>query len=147
MRRAMSDRVFQRLRLWAACSLLALCYCAPASAITISAIVYDAAKDRLVMRVAYRGTNPDHRFSVQWAECQRLDDARSQILGQLIDSQHNDRALQEFTQDVKIPLAGFTCRPAKVTIRTSAGFFISVDVPAAKKSAPLEPVSDARNAP
>jgi hypothetical protein len=146
MRRATSVRLLQLLRLWAASSLLALLYCAPASAITVSGLTYDAAKNRLVMTVAYRGTNPEHQFSVQWDECKRLDDDRSQILGLLIDSQPDDLARQEFTQQFTVDLSAFTCRPSKVTIRTSAGFFMSVDVPAApKKGTPSSPRADARN--
>lgn len=128
--------------------LLALFYVTPASAISVTNLVYDAKKDQLIMQIAYRGTNEDHRFSVQWTECRRLDDERSQILGNLIDSQANDRALEEFKQVFKVDLSAFSCRPAKVTIRTSVGMFTSVDVPAApKKSAPNSSVTDARNAP
>jgi hypothetical protein len=144
----MSGRSLQHLRLWAAGSLLALFYCTPASAITVNGLIYDAEKDQLVMTIAYRGTNADHEFSVQWAECDRLDDERSQILGLLIDNQANDLARQEFTKQFEVELAGFTCRPAKVTIRTSDMFFISVDVPAApKKNAPDSTGREARNAP
>lgn len=148
MRRATSVRLLSRLRSWAPCLLLAALYCGPASAISVSNLVYDASKDQLVMQIAYRGTNPDHEFSVEWAECARLDEERSQIFGMLVDDQANDRALQEFTKEFTVDLLGFSCRPAKVTIRTSVGFFIAVDIPAApKKGPPPAPVSDARNAP
>ena len=148
MRRATSGRLSQHLRTWAACSLLALFYCTPASAIVVNKLTYDAENDQLVVIVAYRGSNPDHKFSVQWDECTRLDDERLQILGLLVDSEPDDRALQEFTKELKVDLKSFSCRPAKVTIRTSAGFFMSVDIPAAKKKgAPSTPGPDARNAP
>lgn len=147
MRPATSNRMLEHLRIRAATSLLALfCYCAPASAITIDGLAYEAEKDQLVMTIYYRGTNEDHRFTVQWTECNRLDDERSQILGLLIDSQPNDLARQEFTQELKVDLAGFTCRPAKVTIRTSAGYFMSVDVPAPKKNTSNSPARDSRTA-
>lgn len=148
MHRAAWDRSLQHLRLWIACSLLALCYSAPASAVTVPHIAYDAAKDQLVMTIAYRGTNEAHRFSVQWTECKRLDDERSQILGVLVDSQADDLARQEFTQQLEVSLKDFACRPARVTIRTSIGFFTSVDVPARpKENTPIPPESNARNAP
>ena len=71
-----------------------------------------------------------------------------QILGQLVDSQPNDLARQDFTKPLRIDLRDFNCRPAKVTIRTSAGFFTSVDVPAAKTKGSLpQPSSEPRNAP
>lgn len=150
MRRATSGRLLQhsRVRLWALGSLLALCCSMAATAITVDALHYDAANDQLVMTIAYRGTNPDHKFTVQWDECKRLDDERSQILGLLIDSQPDDLARQNFTTPFKIDLRDFPCRPARVTIRTSAGFFMSVDVPAAPGDDPLDSSSaEARNAP
>lgn len=147
MRRATSGRLLQHLSISAAASLLALIYCTPAAAVTVNGLTYDAEKNQLVMTIYYRGTNPDHAFSVQWAECDRLDDERSQILGLLIDSQPNDLARQEFTQEFKVDLASFSCRPAKVTIRTSAGFFMSVDVPEAQhKNTPSSAGREARNA-
>lgn len=146
MRRASSARMFAPLRLWVTCLLLASFYGAPASAISVNRLTYDAAEDQLILLIAYRGTNPDHKFSVEWTECKRLDDERSEILGLLVDNQPDDLARQEFTQVLKVDLTSFTCRPSKVTIRTSAGFFTSVDVPAAPKNK-TAPVSDARNAP
>jgi hypothetical protein len=114
-------------------ALLVLFYCMPASAILVNQLVYDADEDKLVMVINYRGTNEEHEFSVQWNECERLDDEHSQILGVLVDSQPNDHARQEFTHKFEVDMSGFSCRPAKVTIRTSAGYFMSVDVPAPKK--------------
>lgn len=147
MRRATLGRLVQSLRIWVAC-LAALLYVAPAAAISVTALTYDPGKDQLVLTIAYRGTNADHQFNVQWEACTKLDDERMQILGLLVDSQANDLARQDFTRTMRIDLRDFSCRPAKVTIRTSAGFFTSVDVPAAKTkgSSPL-PSSEPRNAP
>lgn len=147
MRRVTLGRLVQHLRIWAACTA-ALFYIAPAAAVTVTALKYDPAKDQLVMSITYRGTNPDHRFKVQWETCKRLDDERQQILGLLVDSQPNDHARQDFTTPMRVDLRDFGCRPAKVTIRTSAGFFASVDVPAPKsKWSPPQPGSESRNAP
>lgn len=147
MRRATLGRLVQHLRIWVAC-LAALFYVAPAAAVTVTALTYDGGKDQLVLTIAYRGTHPDHEFKVQWAACTKLNAERMQILGLLVDNQPNDLARQEFTRPMRIDLRDFSCRPAKVTIRTSAGFFTSVDVPAPKTkgSAPL-PGSEPRNAP
>lgn len=147
MRRVTLGRLTQRLRIWAAC-LAALLYVAPAAAISVTALTYDASKDQLVMTIAYRGTNPDHQFRVQWDACKKLDDERMQILGLLVDDQPNDRAKQDFTKPLRINLRDFSCRPSKVTIRTSAGFFTSIDIPAPKtKWSPPPPGSEPRNAP
>ena len=139
MRRATS------VRIWAACFLFGLLHSLPAAAVTVTALAYDAMEDQLVMTIAYRGTHENHSFSVQWDKCQRLDDARSQILGLLVDSAPDDLARQNFTKQLKVPLTSFSCRPSKVTIRTSAGFFASVDVPPPPKN--RSPLSEARNAP
>ena len=149
MRRATSGRLLQhsRVRIRAFSSLLALFYGGVALAITVTSLRYDATNDQLVMNIVYRGTNPDHEFSVQWDECKRLDDERSQILGLLIDSQPDDLARKDFTTPFKIDLRDFPCRPAKVTIRTSAGFFMSVNVPAAPEDTMDSPTAEARNAP
>jgi hypothetical protein len=128
--------------------IAALCYAASAAAIAVLDLTYDAPKDQLVMTIAYRGTNPDHEFRVQWETCAKLDDERMQILGVLIDDQPNDHARQEFSKPLRIDMRNFSCRPAKVTIKTSAGFFTSVDVPAPKtKWSPPQPGTDPRNAP
>jgi hypothetical protein len=148
MRRVTLGPLLQHLRIWVAACFAALLYIAPAAAISVTALTYDPAKDQLVLTIAYRGTNPDHQFKVQWDECKSLDGERMQILGLLVDSQPDDLARAEFTKPLHIDLRDFSCRPAKVTIRTSAGFFTSVDVPAAKtKASPSQPASEPRNAP
>ena len=130
-----------------ACIAALLCF-APAWAISVTVLSYDASKDQLVMTIAYRGTNADHQFKVQWDACKKLDDERMQILGLLMDSQPDDLAHQEFTKPLRIDLRDFSCRPAKVTIRTSAGFFTSVDIPPAKtKGSSPAPPTEPRNAP
>jgi len=147
MRLATLARLARHLRIWVAC-FAALLYMAPAAAITVTALTYDPGKDQLVLNIAYRGTNPDHQFNVQWEKCTRLNDERMQILGLLVDNQPDDLARQEFTKVLHIDLQDFSCRPAKVSIRTSTGFFTSVDVPAAKtKGSSSPPGSETRNAP
>lgn len=133
--------------LWVAC-IAALFYVSPAAAISVTRLTYDTSKDQLVMTIAYRGTNADHEFNVHWEACKKLDEERMQILGLLVDSQPDDHARQEFTKPMRIDLRSFSCRPSKVTIRTSAGFFTSVEIPAAKaKGSPVQPSSEPRNAP
>lgn len=147
MRRATLGRLVQHLRIWVLC-FAALLYVTPAAAIAITTLTYDPGKDQLVLIISYRGTNPDHRFNVQWEACKKLDAERMQIFGLLVDSQPNDLARQDFTKPMRIDLRDFSCRPAKVTIRTSAGFFASVDVPEAKtKGSSPSPSSEPRNAP
>lgn len=101
-----------------------------AGAANVVDLNYDAGRDQLVIQLVYRGTHPDHVFSIQWGECRHLDEQRSQILGLVVDSDPKDPAREEFSKRLEIGLAQFSCRPAKVTIRTDAGFLRSVDVPA-----------------
>ncbi|GFE83108.1 hypothetical protein GCM10011487_51080 [Steroidobacter agaridevorans] len=147
MRRATLGRLVQHLRIWVL-GFAVLLYVAPAAAVSVTALTYDTGKDQLVLTIAYRGTNPDHEFKVQWDACKKLDDERMQILGLLVDNQPDDLARQEFTKPMRIDLRDFSCRPAKVTIRTSAGFFTSVDIPAAKTRGSSPALSsEPRNAP
>jgi len=104
-----------------------------ADAANVVGLSYDAQLDRLVIQIAYRGTHPDHVFSVRWEECRRLDEERSQILGLVVDSDPKDPAREEFSRRLEVDLVQFPCRPAKVTIRTDAGFWRSVDVPAPRR--------------
>ncbi len=118
--------------LMATAAIASLIYAAAAPATNFTSVVYDEKLDVLVIKIAYRGTNADHHFSIQWDECRRLNDEQSQISGLLVDSDPMDRAMQEFSEVLEIDMATYPCRPAKVTVRTATGFNRSVDVPKAK---------------
>lgn len=79
----------------------------------------------------YRGTNPDHQFSVQWGDCQPLgsDGTTHQIVGQVLDSQWDDDARQTFTKTVRFNVASLNCRPATVTLRTAPRFEYTLQIP------------------
>jgi hypothetical protein len=98
---------------------------------TFSAAYYDPKTNELVVTMIYRGTNPDHQFSVQWGDCQSLGDdgATHQIVGEVLDSQWNDDAQQTYTKTVRFNLAGLNCRPATVTLRTAPRFEYTLQVP------------------
>lgn len=149
MRRATLGRFVQYLRICLVACLAAVLYVAPAAAVSITALSYDPGKDQLVMTIAYRGTNPDHEFTVQWDACKRRGDERMEIFGLLVDSQPNDLARQEFKKPLRIELRDFTCRPSTATIRTSAGFFASVNIPPSPRTRGSQPPpgSEPRNAP
>ena len=105
---------------------------APASqAGTFSGAYYDPQTHELVVTMIYRGTNPDHQFSVQWGECQPLDGdgTTHQIVGQVLDSQWDDDAQQMFTKTVRFSVASLNCRPATVTLRTAPRFEYTLKVP------------------
>ena len=43
-----------------------------ATADTFAAVRYDARDDTLVVTMQYRGTDPNHLFSLKWGRCKRL---------------------------------------------------------------------------
>lgn len=51
-----------------ACSLL-LGVSLAARADNFVSVYYDAHTDELVVTMQFRGTNPNHEFTVQWGEC------------------------------------------------------------------------------
>ena len=98
---------------------------------TFSAAHYDRKTDELVVTMVYAGSNPDHQFSAQWGECQNAPDGGSmhQIAVEVIDSQWNDVANQTFTKTVRFSLAGMSCRPATVTLRTAPRYEVTLQIP------------------
>jgi hypothetical protein len=94
-------------------------------------IRYDRQTDRLVVTMVYRGTNPNHHFSIKWGPCQAnqsgdLPGATAEVL----DDQYSDAAEQDFTKTVRFSLAGMPCpRPVSVSLRTAPRFFYTLTIP------------------
>jgi hypothetical protein len=92
---------------------------------------FDQQTDRLVVTMIYRGTNPNHHFSLKWGPCQAnqsgsLPGATAEVL----DDQYDDAAEQDFTKTVRFSLAAMPCpRPASVTLRTAPRFFHTLTIP------------------
>jgi hypothetical protein len=115
---------------WIALSWLVLA--SPAlHADTFFSAYYDPTSNELVVTMSYRGTNPDHQFSVQWGACQAPRDGKTsqQIAGDILDSQWNDLAQSTFTKTVRFSLANLNCRPATVTLRTPPRFEYTLQIP------------------
>lgn len=119
-----------------AAAMTALVYGAAAVAHNVTSVKYDEEADKLIVEIAYRGTHENHDLSVQWGECRQLDDERKQTYGLLVDNDPMDPARQDFTKTLELDMASFPCRPARVTIRTAAGFNQSIDIPAPKPTRP-----------
>jgi hypothetical protein len=116
--------------LYSAAALSALV--APAlHADTFSSAYYDPKTNELVVTMVYRGTNPDHEFSVQWGTCEPLgdDQTRHQIVAEVLDRQWNDAAQQTFTKTLRFSLADMNCRPATVTLRSAPRFEYTLQIP------------------
>jgi hypothetical protein len=92
---------------------------------------YDVRKDQLVVTMIYRGTNPDHTFSLKWGQCQKASDGNAnEIAVEVLDSQWQDDARHEFKKTLRFGLAELQCRPAKVTLRTAPRFMYTLMIPA-----------------
>jgi hypothetical protein len=101
-----------------------------ADATNILAMRQDTATDEVVIDVAYRGTNPNHQFSLLWSDCRDFpfEGASYQVEARLADTQAEDRALEEFKQTLRFTLSSLKCRPAKLTVSTAAGFHQTIVV-------------------
>jgi len=102
-----------------------------ARAENFGSVYYDAAADQVVVTMLYRGTNPDHDFSLNWGECNTLPDGTSEVVAEVIDSQARDAARQDFRKTVHLSLEGMACRPAKLTLRATPRTYFSLRIPAA----------------
>ena len=92
---------------------------------------YDPARDALVVDIAYRGTKPNHAFSLEWGECRGEASAPYRTVARLIDRQGQDLAEKSFEVRARFPLASLECRPAEVTLRLGRVSHATVFVPAA----------------
>ena len=105
--------------------------CSPARADTFDNVRYDARRDELVATMIYRGTNPDHTFTLQWDVCHGSADSGQpyEIAAEVLDDQWNDAALHSYRKTVRFGLSILACRPARVTLRIAPRFYYTVLVP------------------
>ena len=113
-------------------ALVALAYHAPVGATNFTSVIFDEKEDKLVITIAYRGTHDSHQFSIAWGECRPLDDDRFQTYGLLVDSDPMDIARRNFSKVLEVDMTSYPCRPARLTLRTAAGFNRSLDIPKPK---------------
>jgi len=97
-----------------------------------AAVRYDGQSDELVVTMRYQGTNPNHRFSIQWGPCRRSSanpDLRL-VAAAVTDDQWNDAAQDPFTTTVRFGLTDMPCRPAEVSLRTAPRYRYTIRIPA-----------------
>jgi hypothetical protein len=94
-------------------------------------IYYDKKNDQLVVTMLYRGTNPNHKFSLKWGECQAAQSGNLPgATAEVLDDQFDDEEQQDFTKTLRFSLDGLPCRrPASVTLRTAPRFFYTLTIP------------------
>jgi hypothetical protein len=113
----------------------------PASAMSIAPLTvhadnfgnirYDGQTDQLFITMLYRGTSPNHEFSLNWGECQTdPNDNGSQVAADVLDDQFNDPAEKDFKKTFVVSLRDMPCpRPLKLTLRTAPRFFYTLTIP------------------
>jgi len=103
-----------------------------ATADNFGRIYYEPKTDRLVVTMVYRGTNPNHHFTLQWGECQTNQSGNLPgVTVDVLDDQFNDLAQQDFRKTIRFKLTDMPCaRPASVTLRTAPRFFYTLTIPA-----------------
>lgn len=75
---------------------------------------YDPGSDELVVTVTYSGTNPNHTFSMQWGPCQTAEGSDQHTVAlEVLDSQWQDPARQDFSKTMRFALDGMPCRPER----------------------------------
>jgi|HubBroStandDraft_6_1064221.scaffolds.fasta_scaffold384676_2 hypothetical protein len=102
-----------------------------AGADNFAKVRYDKQADRLVVTMIYRGTNPNHNFSLKWGPCQTSDSGDLPgATAEVLDDQYEDAAEQDFTKTVRLKLTDMPCpRPASITLRTAPRFFYTLTIP------------------
>lgn len=100
-------------------------------------VYYDAGQDQIVVTMIYRGTNPDHTFSLKWGRCkQPADGGANEIVAEVLDSQAQDPATKNFKKTTRFPLSDLSCRPVKLTLRTAPRFYYTLPIPARAGTTP-----------
>lgn len=97
---------------------------------------YATRTDELVVTMAYRGTNPDHTFSLKWGHCKELEGSGRQIVAEVLDNQWQDVEEHDFKTTTRFSLNDLRCRPAKVTLRTAPRFLYTLQIPAKASAQP-----------
>jgi hypothetical protein len=92
-------------------------------------VTYDPATDELVIVVVYRGTSPNHQFSLKWGPCIDRGNNQHEIVAELLDQQFQDAERKDYRKTVRMSLAAMDCRPAAVTLRTAPRFYYTLTVP------------------
>ena len=94
-------------------------------------IRYDKQSDRLIVTMIYRGSNPNHNFSLKWGQCQANQSGNLPgVTVEILDDQFDDVAQQDYKKTVRFSLAGLPCpRPAAVTLKTAPRFFYTLTIP------------------
>ena len=118
-------------RLWAVLIAAAAFFWRTAQADTFGNVYYDPKADELVVTMAYRGTNPDHNFSLKWGECQ-TDESTGMptVTAEVLDDQWKDVERETYEKTTRFSLSRLPCtHPVSVTLRTAPRFYYTLTLP------------------
>jgi hypothetical protein len=105
----------------------ACCLGRAAQADSFSRVYLDANTGELVVVMRYRGTNPDHAFSLKWGKCSAAADGNlPEVSAEVLDDQWRDQAQRDFKKTARFSLAELPCRPAKLTLRSAPRFIYTL---------------------
>jgi hypothetical protein len=134
--RNQSTRRISTLALAAAPFLVLFAGSEASQADNFQSVAYDPATDELVIGVVYRGTNPDHQFSLKWGPCVDRGNNQHEIVAELLDNQFQDAARKDYRKTVRMSLAAMDCRPAALTLRSAPRFYYTLTIPQRAANAP-----------
>ncbi|HEY0799442.1 MAG TPA: hypothetical protein VGD54_01260 [Steroidobacteraceae bacterium] len=117
--------------LWLTAAAASSLFSLGAHADNFGRVHFDRRSGQLIVTMIYRGTNPNHKFSLKWGECEpNQAGGLPGVTGELLDDQFEDPERQDFKKTVYFSLAGMPCpRPASVTLRTAPRFFYTLTIP------------------
>jgi hypothetical protein len=101
----------------------------PAGADTFGKVYYDRQNDQLVVTMHYRGTNPNHGFTLKWGPCQtNQSGALPGVTAEVLDDQFQDSAQQDFNKTTRFDMSNLPCRPARLTLRSAPRFIYGLTI-------------------
>jgi hypothetical protein len=103
-----------------------------ASADAFGSTYFDRARDELVVTMRYQGTNPDHKFTLQWGSCKSTSDpdGTPTVDVLVLDDQFRDSAQQDYQVVQRFSLADMSCsRPVTMNLYTAPRVFLPVVIP------------------
>jgi hypothetical protein len=111
--------------------IAAAAFCArPAQADTFGNVYYDQKTNELVVTMAYRGSNPGHKFSLKWGKCQTDESNMPSVTAEVLDDQWKDAEREAYETTTRFSLSRLPCtRPVSVTLRTAPRFYYTLTIP------------------
>jgi hypothetical protein len=114
---------------WIPGAAAALLLAPAAFADSFGSVSYDRKNDQLVVTMLYRGTNPNHQFSLKWGPCEtRQSHNLPGVTADVLDDQFEDSSQQDFKKTTHFSLADLPCRPVRVTLRSAPRFFYTLTI-------------------